>query len=70
MFGRSDWKVEILLETNEIMYAFKDLLQISSIAYWTRENKFQQKTNDRIRDEVIWFVEFLRFVFTMRPWTN
>lgn len=70
MLGPSDWNVEILLETDETKYAFKEILQISSIAYWTRGNKFQQKTNDRIRDEVIWFVELLRFVFTMRPWTN
>ncbi len=70
MFGPSDWNVEILLETNETKYAFKDLLQIPSIAHWTRENKFQQKTSDRIKDEVIWFTDLLRFIFTMRSWTN
>ena len=44
MFGPSDWNVEILLEKNKTKYAFKELLQNSSIAQWVRENKFQQKT--------------------------
>ncbi len=70
IFGPSDWHVEILLETNERKYALQDLLQIPSVTQWTRENKFQKKTNDRIKDEVIWFVHFLKFVFKMRPWIN
>ncbi len=70
MLGPSDWNVEILLELNEKKYAFKDLLQIPSIAQWTRDNKFVQKTNYRIKEEVFWFVDLLKFVFETRAWIN
>ena len=70
MFGPSDWNVEILLTTEQKKYAFKDLLEIPSIAQWTKENKFQPGTNDRIKEEVIWFAELLKFVIKIKPWIN
>jgi hypothetical protein len=70
MFGPSEWNVEMLLTVKEKQYAFKDLLQISSVAQWTRDNKFQPRTNDRVKDELSWYVELLTFVVKEKPWTN
>jgi hypothetical protein len=70
MFGPSDWNVEILLTTNEKKYAFKDLLQIPSIALWTKDNKFQPRTNDRAKDELSWYIDLLTFVIKEKPWTS
>ncbi len=64
MLGPSDWNVEISLYTNKTKYEFKDLLAISSIAQWTSNNKFVQTNEDIIKDEVIWFMEFVRFSLT------
>lgn len=68
MFGPSDWNVEIFLEKNGIKYALKDLLQIPLIAQWTIRNKFQQLTNDRLKDEVFWFVDLIKFVLEIKQW--
>jgi hypothetical protein len=62
MFGPSDWHVEIVFTANDKKYEFKDLLQIHAVAQWTRDNKFQPKTNDMIKDEVDWLVDLLTFV--------
>jgi hypothetical protein len=64
MFGPSDWDVEMIIKRNGIKYAFKDLLQIPSIAQWTKDNRYIQETRDRsIADEVGWAVKLLKFVF-------
>jgi len=64
MFGPSDWNVEIIIKRNGRKYAFKDLLQIPSVAQWTKDNRYRQETSDRnIADEVGWFVKLLKFVF-------
>jgi hypothetical protein len=70
MFGPSDWNVEMLLTTKEKKYALKDLLQIPSIVQWTKDNKFQPKTNDRVKDELGWYVDLLTFVIKEKPWTS
>ncbi len=64
MLGPSDWNVEISIFTNNRKYAFKDLLEIPSIAQWPASNKFEQTSKDRINDEVIWFMKFIRFSLT------
>ncbi|MFM7851746.1 MAG: hypothetical protein ACKO96_07440 [Flammeovirgaceae bacterium] len=64
MFGPSDWDVEIIIKRNGRKYAFRDLLQIPSVAQWTKDNKYKQETRDRIiADEVSWFVKLLKFTF-------
>jgi aryl-phospho-beta-D-glucosidase BglC (GH1 family) len=68
MFGPSDWNVEILLAKNGKKYAFEDLLQIPLIAQWTIKNKFRQVTNDRIKDEVFWFVNLTKFLLEIKQW--
>jgi hypothetical protein len=68
MFGPSDWHVEIVFTTNDKKYNFGDLLQIPSVAHWVSDNKFQLKTNDKIKDEVDWFVDLLTFVVKAKPW--
>ena len=62
MFGPSDWHVDLSLSRNERKYEFKDLLQIPAISQWTKDNKLKEQTNNRIKDEVAWFVGLLRFV--------
>lgn len=64
MLGPSDWHVDISLLTTKRKYEFKDLLAIPSIARWTATNKFEQKSKDTHRDEVEWFVKFIRFALT------
>ena len=64
MFGPSDWDVEMIIKRNGRKYAFKDLLQIPSIAQWTEDNRYIRETRDRnIADEVGWAVKLLKFVF-------
>ena len=64
MFGPSDWDVEMIIKRNGRKYAFKDLLQIPSIAQWTEDNRYVRETRDRnIADEVGWAVKLLKFVF-------
>jgi len=70
MFGPSDWNVEMLLTTKQKKYALKDLLEIPPIAQWTKDNKFQPRTNDKIKDELIWFADLLKFVITRKPWAD
>lgn len=70
MFGPSDWKVEILLTTDKKKYSFKNLLEIPLVVQWTRNNKFQLRTNGRVKEEVEWYVELLAFVIKEQPWTN
>jgi len=70
IFGPSDWNVEIVFTTTDKKYEFKDLVQIPSVALWTRDNKFTPKSNDKIKDQVDWFVDLLTFVIKVRPWTN
>ncbi len=70
IFGPSDWHVELVLRKNGIKYELKDLFQIPSIAEWIRCNKFQEQTGNRIKNEIAWFVDFLRFVIKTQPLTN
>ena len=62
MLGPSDWNVELVITTVERKYEFKDLLLVPYISQWTRENKFQQRTSGRVKDEIVWFVDLLKFV--------
>ena len=63
-FGPSDWDVDMVVERNGTKYAFKDLLQIPSVAQWIKDNQYKQETGKRIiADEVGWFVKLLKFVF-------
>jgi hypothetical protein len=60
MFGPSDWDVEILIIGSR-KYAFKDLLQISSIHHSASSNRYEQRSKRIIKDEVIWFFKLLQF---------
>jgi len=64
ILGPSDWHVEIILLTKNKKYEFKDLLGIPSISQWTTINKFEPTTKETIKDEVVWFMKFIRFVLT------
>ena len=69
MFGPSEWHVELILNSNEKTYEFKDLLQVPSIGKRTKDNKCQEKTSNRIRDEITWLLELQRFVIGTRALT-
>jgi len=70
MYGPSDWDVEILIIKNGKKYALKDILQVPSITQWIKDNKFQEQTRNRIKDEVAWFVDLIRFIIKTRPLTD
>lgn len=65
MLGPSDWHVEVSVITNQKKYEFKDLLQIPSISEWTKNNKFEQRTNEILKDEVDWVSCFLVYTIQM-----
>ena len=69
IYGPSDWNVELSLTKNGRKYEFKDLLQSPSIFQWVMDNKFQHKTINKIKDEVDWFVDLLRFVIKTQALT-
>ena len=70
MFGPSDWHVELSLTKNERKYELKDLFQIPLIVQWQKENSFRHDSNDRIKEEVTWFVSLLKFIIRTHLLTN
>lgn len=61
LFGPSDWDVEMIVNTAKGKYAFKDLLQIKEILKWVNENRYEQIEERDIKNELLWFVELLKF---------
>jgi len=61
LFGPSDWGVEMIINTAKKKYAAKDLLQIPEILKWVKENRFEQIGERDIKNELLWFVELLKF---------
>ena len=61
LFGPSDWGVEMIINTTKGKYAAKDLLQIPEISKWVNENKYEQIGERDIKNELLWFVELLKF---------
>lgn len=61
LFGPSDWGIEMIVNTANRKYAAKDLLQIPEILKWVNENKYIQNGERDIKNELLWFVELLKF---------
>lgn len=61
IFGPPEFQVEILLCTNTMKYAFKDLLQIPAISEWVIDNRYIQKYERNIKDEIQWFFKLVDF---------
>jgi hypothetical protein len=62
-FGASDFQIEILITKNNKKYAFKDLMNISTINEWITENRYIQKKERNLKDEVIWFTKLINFSY-------
>jgi hypothetical protein len=60
LFGPSDWDVEIIIITSKGKFAFRDLLQISSIAEWVKNNTYKQVNGRNVKNELLWAVELLK----------
>jgi hypothetical protein len=61
MFGPPEFQVEIIVHIASKEYAFKDLLQGPDIADWVRNNKYRQDGKRAVKNELMWFVELLKF---------
>lgn len=62
MRGPSEWHVEMFIITPKRRYRLNDLLIISVVAEWVKENKFSQGDGNYIKSELFWFVNLLEFV--------
>jgi hypothetical protein len=60
LFGPSDWDIEIIIFTSKGKFAFKDLLQIPTIAEWVNNNKYKEVNGRNIKNELLWAVELLK----------
>lgn len=60
LFGPSDWMIEIIIFTSKRKFEFKDLFQISAIEEWLHENKYSQGNERNIKNEILYFIEFLK----------
>ena len=60
LFGPSDWDVEIIIFTSKGKFAFKDLLQIPTIAEWVNNNRYKQDNGRNVKNELLWAIELLR----------
>lgn len=58
--GPSDWDIEMIIYTAKGKFAFRDLLQIPSIAIWVNGNRYRQESVRDIKKELLWFVELLK----------
>jgi len=61
LFGPSDFDVEIIISTSKGKFAFKDLLQIPSVAEWVNNNKYKQENGRNVKNELLWALELLKF---------
>jgi len=61
LFGPSDWDIEMVIHTSNGKFAFKDLLQLPSIADWVDRNRYEQFGGRNIKNELLWYVDLLKF---------
>ncbi|MGZ3750091.1 MAG: hypothetical protein ACXVB0_25170 [Mucilaginibacter sp.] len=60
LFGPSGWDVEMIILSNKGKLAFKDLLQIPSIALWVKNNRYRPVDGRNIKNELLWYVELFK----------
>lgn len=65
LFGPSDWDVEMIIYTSKGKFAFRDLLNIPSIAQWVNDHRYTQLHERDIHEELLWFVNLLTFSLPM-----
>lgn len=61
LFGPPDWDVEMIVFASGKTFAFKDLLQIPSVAKWVSENKYTQDNGRSVKNELFWAIKLLKF---------
>jgi hypothetical protein len=59
-FGPSDWDIEMIIYSSKGRFAFKDLLDIHEINKWVTDNKYEQKNERDLKNELMWFVSLLK----------
>lgn len=60
LFGPSDWAIEMIIYTSKGKFAFKDLLDIPDIKIWVNNNRYKQKNDRNIKNELEWFIDLLK----------
>ena len=61
LYGPPEYEVDIIVYTAKGKFEFKDLLENSDIAAWVNKNKYLMGNEKNIRNEMLWFVELLKF---------
>ena len=61
IFGPPEYQIEILIYVAKEKYAFKDLLRIPAIENWVRINRYVQGDKRKLKNELLWFVDLLKF---------
>jgi hypothetical protein len=61
LFGPSDWDIEILINTPNGRFSFKDLLLIEPIKKWTEENPYRNDGTRNVKNELLWYLNLLKF---------
>jgi hypothetical protein len=61
LFGPPEFEVEMIIFTAKDKFAFKDLLQIAAIVAWVNDNRYIETNGRNIKNELLWFIDLLKF---------
>ena len=61
IFGPPEFQIEMIIFISERKYAFRDLLQIPIISEWVNTNRYVQRNNRNVKDELLWFLKLMKF---------
>ncbi|MEO6549316.1 MAG: hypothetical protein ABIN94_15040 [Ferruginibacter sp.] len=61
IFGAPEFQIEIIICDAKGKYEFRDLMAIPAIKVWINDNRYIQKSERNLKDEMTWFIELLRF---------
>jgi hypothetical protein len=60
LFGPSNWDIEMIIYSSKGKFSFKDLLSIPEINNWVNNNRYKQKNDRNIKNEMEWLVNLLK----------
>ncbi len=60
IFGPSNWDIEMIIYSSKGKFAFKDLLSITEVKRWVSDNRYKQKNERNVKNELVWFVDLLK----------
>ena len=61
IYGPPEYQVEMIIYTLKSKFELKDLLKYPAIALWVNNNRYRQVDDRDIKNEMLWFVELLKF---------